>query len=150
VSIPELSFTQTPADVRHYDTYFYFYKASVSYADAFADLDECRLYSMTGKIGATPPTFVPLGGKPIPEKQQFVYSNYGVVGALIEGFFAEQAEEEFATTSNNRCMAYKGYSRYGTSRAIWKQLNADNDRERLARMARVASGPQPQTGKIDP
>lgn len=133
----------------------YFYKPGVSYEKAFSDLDACRMYSLQVSLAVVlPPKFVPLGSAAVrseskgPSPQFFMM--YGLAGALFAEVIIQSAEDDTAEAVNRRCMAYKGYSRYGTSAQSWKQIAAGTDADRLARMALIASGPQPSTGEIGP
>lgn len=47
-------------------------------------------------------------------------------------------------------MMYKGYKRFGTTRKIWEEIAAGTETETLARLALIASGPQPLTGAVGP
>jgi hypothetical protein len=70
--------------------------------------------------------------------------NYGLVGLAIAALIADSVQEELVNLAARKCMAYKGYHRYGITRAIYKQLDSGTDGEKLARKARIASGPAPQ------
>jgi hypothetical protein len=59
-------------------------------------------------------------------------------------------EEDLEKTTDRRCLAYKGYHRYGTTRAIYKQIVSGTDAEKLARKAVIASGPPPQAEALGP
>jgi len=165
IVLSDLNFAPTPKDVRDYDTYFYFYKSGVSYQTAFEDIDQCRIYSLTTQIAAIPPRFVPLGSNDLitaarPHNGSRLVTTVpggvvgagvgSVVGSLFLSVIVRQAQEEQAIKTNNRCMAYKGYSRYGTSHAIWNSINAGEDADNIARMALIASGPLPPAKAIDP
>jgi hypothetical protein len=150
ISIPSMSKAADPSDARDYDEHFYFHKSGVTYETAFADLDECRMYARMTNIVATPPKFVPLGSGDVQARTTPVLLNYGIVGYLVGAYFIAQAERDSDRATMNRCMAYKGYSRYGTSEAIWSQINAGSDGDKLARGALIASGPKPEAEAIDP
>jgi hypothetical protein len=49
-----------------------------------------------------------------------------------------------------RCMTFKRYNRYGTTKAIWQQIEAGTVADKLARRALIASGPQPASEVIAP
>jgi len=137
------------------DDYSYFFKSDVSYETAFADLDECRMYSLEAHFGK-PPRFVPLGAAAVKGEsllsneaaQERVLLMWGLVGGLIANAFIQSAEDDAVDTANRRCMMYKGYSRYGITRATWKQITAGTDAEKLARLALIASGPRPLAGAL--
>jgi hypothetical protein len=129
--------------------YAYFYKQGVSYEKAFSDLDECRIYSLETHFGGHAPRFVPLGSQPATaEYKQPNTFQYGVVGGLIVAMFVENSNEVAASNANRRCMQYKGYGVYRITRAVWKLIAKGSDAERLARLALIASGPQPPAGGL--
>ena len=147
VTAPDLAFKPTYRDTEEYDYFFYFHKPGVSYEQAFADLDMCRLYGLQAQLVRVPPGFVPIGtadvARPEVHRQLPVYTIGGVIGFLIVDMIVAAAEEDARAATNRRCMFYKGYVRYGTSKAIFKQIDAGSDADRLARQARIASGPLP-------
>jgi hypothetical protein len=113
----------------------------------------CRMFAQSAQIVATPPFFVPLGGALAKEQRDYeanAMAQYGLVGMVIVGVIIANAEEDNERAVTRRCMMYKGYARYGTSREIWKEINRGNDAERIARQAIIASGPQPIAGAIAP
>jgi hypothetical protein len=146
VTVPKLETTPS-------GDYFFFHKTGVTYERAFSDLDDCRIYSLQARLGILPPRFVPLGStamksEGVPSGPFFLM--FGVVGALIAMPLVENAEGDNADTTNRRCMMYKGYSRYGTTREAWKQITAGTAADKLARMALMASAAEPQSGAIGP
>jgi hypothetical protein len=153
VAVPDLTFTPKSSDVRSYDDYFYFYKPGVTYEAAFADIDTCRMYGESARLVATPPKFVPLGADAVRRPNAMangVGLQYGVIGLLIAGLIIEAAEEDATSATSRRCLHYKGYVRYGTRWDIAKKISAGTDVERVARMARIASGAVPQTEALEP
>jgi hypothetical protein len=146
LAMPELAFVPSKSDLRNFDEYFYFHKPGVSYERAFADLDQCWGYGLATKLLGDTPSVVPLGGDAIkaPMFKQGVNPGF-VVGAILAG-----AESDKGLISYRRCMTYKGYARYGLSRAIFGQIRKGSDADKLGRLALIASGPQPQAGAIEP
>jgi hypothetical protein len=170
-NIPSLDFKPTKHDIDHYWEFYYFHKAGVSYDRALADLDECHSYSRMLVATSPVPKFIPLGTQNSPYtsdelfRRQFDFQyrfsqQYGLFGGLTAALIAE-----IATSSVNhgversnlrRCMYFKGYSRYGLNKSLWKQLNeaTGKDEERgkqiIARFATIASGPAPQMEAIAP
>jgi hypothetical protein len=154
------SVTVAKLDVSSSDDYFYFWKPTVSYETAFSDLDDCRIYSLSANfLAGPPPRFVPFGSQPTGSERgqsanigaSGMYGPMGsAIAALIFAPVVESVEDDNAQAANRRCMAYKGYSRYGTSSASWKQLRMGTDADKLARMALIASGPPPTAGAIGP
>jgi hypothetical protein len=147
VTVPGMAFKPILSDIRRFDEYFYFHKPGISYERAFADLDQCRIYGLFQQLSVIPPDFLPLGGELISDpKPGFTY----VQGGILDYYFTQQANEDNERATVRRCMAFKGYARYGTSRAIGKQLESGTETEKLARRALIASGPDPQDRVIDP
>src|ERR1700712_7362 len=128
VSLPDLTGAPGPSGSEDDDSYFYFHKANVTYSVAFADLDECRLYGLSSELSPVPPKFVPLGAgaeRVGAKRNPYVefFPQYGIVGSLIVGLLISSAEDDAALATERRCMAYKGYGRYGLPRALWKKLD---------------------------
>ena len=152
VTVPDMAFKPGRSDLRGFDDYFYFHKSGVSYERAFTDMDQCRIQSEMAQLAPPIPRFIPLGGEPAKEPGFHVpvYSQYGVAGAIIGEIFIEAATEDLTAATGRKCMAYKGYHRYGTTRAIYKQIDSGTDGEKLARKAVIASGPPPQAEALEP
>jgi len=153
VAVPDMAFTPGKADIRRFDDYFYFHKDGVSYDRAFADLDQCRMYGQMVQLIPQIPAYVPLGGdavKPPGPSGSNAFMMSGFVGVFLAEIIIANAMESRAIATERKCLAYKGYLRYGTSRNIFKQIDGGTDTEKLARKALIASGPAPQTEAIEP
>jgi hypothetical protein len=153
VTVPDLAFKPGRRDPVGYDDYFYFHKSGVSYERAFADMDQCRIQGEMAQIVAPIPRFIPLGGEPVnrPERDRWApFAMYGVIGMIMADIIIESVQEDLAMTTGRKCLAYKGYHRYGTTRTIYKQIDSGADAEKLARKARIASGPPPQAEALVP
>ncbi|MES1973201.1 MAG: hypothetical protein V4472_12135 [Pseudomonadota bacterium] len=153
VTMPDLAFVETPADVQTYDKYFFFHRDDTSFDEAYADIKECdalasgiRYYGgqnnlYTGQYG--------LGG-----------AIGGAIGNLLADAIFGSAERRKIRRANLRnCMSYKEYQRYGVSGQQWKAFNFEegNGRKKeaereadLLQQARVASGPKPQYKVLEP
>ncbi len=156
ITVPDLNFAPSPHDIKNFDSHYYFYKTGVSYEAAFADLDECRMYSLASDfVVFKPPKFIPLGddiagdGSRKDVTSTSLWRRAFSQGILIAAI-AEQAHEDDVLETTNRCMAYRGYARYGVSRDIADEIDAGSDAEKLARQALIASGPKPAMKAIDP
>ena len=155
IGTPDMAFTPTSGDIDDYDDYFYFYKAGVSYETAFTDLDQCRIYALSTRIVPIAPNFVPLESD-TPKNDEMdkvaagAWRQYGLVGLVIAGWIVADAEDEAARGTMRRCMMYKGYARYGTTKAIWRQIETGSDADKIARRAILASGLQPSGQAIAP
>lgn len=147
-----VGFKPTPKDVRRFDDYYYFHKSGVSYEHAFADLEQCRVYAAMAQLIPRMPTVIPVGDVPVrTDGVRFgTPSPFGYVGGAFANSLIAAGEEENSTATNRRCMTYKGYRRFGTSRALFKQIDGGGDAEKEARKALLASGVEPTIGRIDP
>jgi len=154
VKIPDLNFTPRSSDSDDYDEYYYFYKQGTSYAQAFADLDQCRLVSLETQLVSVPPKFVPLGSDMVADRSRMdlspAWMMYGIAGGITVELIVRPAEDDNTRENDKRCMAYKGYSRYGTTSDIWHKINVGSVGDDLARQALIASGPKPEAKAIDP
>lgn len=152
VTVPDLAYIPVPRDERNYDEYFLFHKPGVTSAAALADIQECRAFSQGLQPMAKLTHFVPLGGEAYDADNRIAYQNaqlmYGLTGVLILGFVMDGLASDNEHGNTRRCMGFKGYKRYGTSRAIWKQISKDGDGVMIARLALVASATQPPPGKV--
>ena len=153
ITVPDMTFTPGKADLRRFDEYFYFHKSGVSYERAFADLDQCRMYSQMAQLVPLMPRYIPLGGDPVktPGPSSWnAFPMFGLVGVLMADIIVADVTEDLAIATGRKCMAYKGYQRYGTSRKIFKQIDSGTDTEKLTRKALIASGPEPQLEATEP
>ncbi|MGH3428466.1 MAG: hypothetical protein ACRDQZ_13015, partial [Mycobacteriales bacterium] len=153
VTIPDVTVPLSDRDARNFEDDYFFQKPGVSYETAFADIDTCRMYGLSARAISAPPTVVPLSGAVVQRSESAsprLFSQYGVVGGLIAGALIAEAEEDAAQGAVRRCLFYKGYRRYGTSRAVFDAINSGTDVDKAARMARIASGPTPATRDIGP
>ena len=153
--VPSLDFKPTSRDIRHYDDYFYFHKPGIDYATALGDIAECDAYSREIAPMASIPAFVPWGGRPAPDPTietalVNAWFNWGLVGLGIVAVVEEDLRSGVEHANMRRCMGFKGYRRYGTSSAIWSQLESGTRFDREARLATIASGPAPQSEAIAP
>jgi hypothetical protein len=154
ITAPALPLTFGPKDRIDADSYFYFHKQGVSYEAAFADLDQCRLYAQSATLFAQPPKFVPLGTTtirrdPVTPNTDFYYNQYGLVGGVTASIIfmavTAQVNEDNHNATVRRCMAYKGYKRYGLSSAASGKIDTGTEAEKQARRALIAAGPAPQS-----
>jgi hypothetical protein len=151
ITVPDMaSFKPTPLDIRRFEDYFYFHKDGVSYERAFADLDQCRGYGMVAHGLVLTPTVVPLGGPLVKDAPKLGSPMGGFISYVLVNMIVASYLEDLGQGTIRRCMMWKGYSRYGTSRALWKEIEKGNDAAKLARQALLASGLKPATTALDP
>jgi len=147
VTMPDLRFVETPADIQTYDKYFFFHREDTGFDEAYADIKECDALSSGIRY---------YGGQ-----DNLFAAQYSVAGALGAAIGSALADAVFGSAERRRirranlraCMSYKGYQRYGLSEQLWKAFNFEegNGRKKegereadLLQQARAASGPKPQ------
>jgi hypothetical protein len=128
--------------------FFVFHKAGVSVDQARADLGFCSRYIARGRQRflpdfvawkqADPATPVPMA------------LNYGLVGVAIMAIIAGPIDRSIRQARMMRCMLPRGYARYRTSEALWKQINSDDLAASVDMQATIASGPVPPTPRTLP
>jgi hypothetical protein len=154
VVVPDLTLAAGFNDADAFDSYFYFHKPGVRYADALADLTECTGYSASLAPMAPVPPFAPIGIDIAPPGHLQIYLNafvmYGLVGVAILSIVQDNMASGNARGNLRLCMSYKGYQRYGLTRALWKVVNAGPDGVVTARLALIASGPAPTAEALEP
>lgn len=141
IEVPSLDFTATPAIEGDYDKYFYYHRDDTDFATALADIRECDAYARGISLR--------LDGA----------MSGALAGALTDAIFGAAQRRDISRRNRRVCMAFKEYRRYGLPKSIWEQLNPEagsDGNEEAARLrrfriqARVASGPRPRVGAMDP
>jgi hypothetical protein len=128
--------------------FFVFHKDGVSLEQARADLGFCSRYIARGQQRflpdfvawkqADPATPVPMN------------LNYGLVGVAIMAIIAGPIDHSVRQTRMMRCMLPRGYARYRTSEALWKQINSNDLAASVEVQARIAAGATPPTPRTLP
>jgi hypothetical protein len=148
IQMPDLAFSQTPGDEQDYDKYFYFNRASTSFASALADLRDCDELSrgLKSSSGTSSAAFVQGGAVG------------GLVANLIGAAIFGSAEKRRVRRVNmRRCMNFKGYARYGLRKTNWESFNFEEGLNGLSepkrqgflfQLAKVASGPAPSAKEL--
>jgi hypothetical protein len=136
------------ADLGDERKFFFFHKQGVSFADAYADLSFCSRYIARGPQRSLP-AFVPWQ-RDDPAKPIEYNLNYGLVGVAIMAIIDGPIDRSIRQARLMRCMLPRGYSRYRTSEALWKQVNGKDLAASVAVEARIASGPVPPTPRTLP
>lgn len=145
-AIPDLN---VPAnDLGDERKFFVFHQAGVSLEQARADLGFCSRYIARGQQRFLP-DFVAWQhvdpAKPIPNNL-----NYGLVGVAIMAIIDGPIDRSIRQARMMRCMLPRGYARYRTSEALWKQINSDDLATSIELQARIASGRVPPTPRTLP
>lgn len=152
VAMPDLTFTEDQEDRDNYEKYYYFNRPDTDFGTALADVRECDAHAR----GLYRGNFYPGSSQTNAAAMQYG-ALAGAAGGLIAGVMMDAimgpAELRRKRRINiRRCMAFKGYRRFGLDKTLWEEFNfeegtgsvAEADRQRmLAQQARVAAGPQP-------
>ena len=129
--------------------YFLLHKPGVSFEQAQADLSFCWRFLAHG-VQRSVPGFVPWQKNSAARPVDYSLTQYGLVGAAIGAIIAGPLERSARQSRMVRCMVPRGYDRYRTSEAIWKQLNTGNAVQSIRLQAQVASGSVPPTPRVLP
>lgn len=145
VTLPDMTPTRDPGVIREGWKHFYFHRAGVSYAEAYADFAECyRFLPGPGIMGASLPTNRPWV-EPIapPAERPVTPNNFGIAGAIALAIVSGPLERRDHQSRLRRCMEPRGYARYPLREEIWRQLIDDYSERSIALQAKAASGPAP-------
>jgi hypothetical protein len=146
IAIPDLHIANS--DLGDERKFFVFHKVGVSFAEARADIGFCSRFILRGQQRFLP-DFVAWKqvdpANPIPNQL-----NYGLVGEVIMAIIAPAIDRSVRQTRMMRCMLPRGYARYRTSEALWKQINSSDLAASIEIQARIASGPVPPTPRTLP
>lgn len=144
VTLPDMTPTRDPHVVADGWRHFYFHKASVSYAQAYADFADCYRFLPAGDLTGMLPMFRPwtMPIEPGPERRPGL-NPYGPIGAVIAGMVAGPIERRQRQSRMRRCMEPRGYVRYPLREDVWRQLIDDYSLQSIAMQAKAASGPAP-------
>lgn len=121
--------------------YFYFHKAGVSFAEAYADIAGCYRYLFAGEVMRVP-GFAPWV-EPGPRRTIARTPQYGFVGAIIGGMIAGPLLRSDRNSKLRRCLDPRGYQRFAIPKEIWKAVMDGDLRDSILRQAKLASGPTP-------
>lgn len=156
VPMPETRFKTSEARIEDFDKYYFFHRDGTSFDEAFADLSECD--DLSNGLAAYRG-----GGEPYPGYYASQYGIGGALGAALGEMFADMihgsaARREMRRVNMRNCMGYKGYQRFGITKALWDVFNFEEGNGRkdediraakLLQQAKVASGPRPQTKVLE-
>ncbi|WP_353229127.1 hypothetical protein [Novosphingobium sp.] len=127
--------------------YFILHKPGVTAEAAEQDLAFCWRYLPRGVARSTP-DFVPwrMGQDTRTAEQRT--GNYGLVGDVIGAMIAGPIERSLRQSRVFRCMVPRGYHRYRTSEAVWRQINEGDPARAIRIQARLAAGAVPPTPEV--
>ena len=152
ITVPDTTATD-PKVLKEGYKFFYFHNPAVSFAEAAADIAECRsLLAISGP--AAVPGFVPWT-EPVSRKNNrgggFLEA-YGLLGLGVQAGLAAiivpKIERGLRNNKLRRCMEPRGYSRFAISEASWDTLNEGDGRSLIVMQANLASGPRPSQGEV--
>lgn len=150
--IPDLRATER--DASGFDDYYFFHKPGVRLERAKADLTQCYSYYANTNLFLPAPVHVPYGDEPSPANgdQYWIFRGHfgGLVGMVLIDIEGDSDKRHWGNINLRRCMMYKGYKRYGTSKSAGKQLAAGSMEDVINRYAAIASGPAPAGEAIEP
>lgn len=144
LNMPDMTPTRDSGVIRDGQKYFYFHKAGVSYADAYADFADCyRFVPNPGPAGTFLPVFRPWVEAARPESAPSIPNQYGLVGNIVLGLISGQFERRSAQARLRLCLEPRGYLRYPLREDAWRQLTDNFSQRSIALQALAASGPAP-------
>ena len=129
--------------------YWVLHKPGVTIAQAEQDLAFCWRYVPHG-VQRSMPDFVPWQKGDATRPVTYDGGQYGMVGAIIGAMIAGPLERSIRQTRMFRCMVPRGYARYRTSEALWKDIYQAEPRVAISTLARIAAGPVPPTARVLP
>ena len=148
VTLPDMTPTTDRRDIDIGWAYFYFHKAGVSYADAYADFAECYRFLPVLGTRAELPAFAPWNEPIIPRSLQLGPSHMGLGGDIILAIVSGPLERRAFQGRMRRCMEPRGYVRYPLRREVWEQLIDDYSPASIAMQALAATGPTPNLPQV--
>lgn len=129
--------------------WFYFYRADTTYAQAYADLEDCyRFLPVPYASGVSMPGFAPWRARSDNKTFKPVTGNYGLVGDIIGSMVAGPIERRARQSRMRRCMETKDYQRYPMPEETWKTAVNLYSPATLAVQAKLASGPTPDAAPL--
>lgn len=152
ITVPDTS-ANDPEVLKEGYKFFYFNNPAVSFAEAVADIAECRSFLASGAAPSVP-GFIPWT-EPVQRKQVRgggFMSMYGLVGVGVSAGLAAIIMPKIERGKRNnklrRCMEPRGYKRFALPEASWKVLNEGDEKQLVLMQAKLASAPQPAKGEV--
>lgn len=144
VQLPDLG-TITPEVIKEGGKFFAFVNPSLTYAQAYADVAECRSFLPTG-IMRPLPSFVPW--EEPSARPPVVYSPVGIAAGIIASIIIPKLERGQRNNKLRRCMGPRGYQRFAIPEAAWKALNEGDEPQLIAKQAKLATTPGLQLHEV--
>lgn len=143
VTLPDMTPTRDRDVIEDGWKHFYFHKAGVSYAEAYADFAECYRFLPVPGMTNLLPAFVPWGEPLVLRPRPPAPNQYGLIGAAIGAMVAGPIERRAHQARLRRCLEPRGYVRYPLDEDRWERLIDNYSEASIARQALAASGPTP-------
>lgn len=135
VQLPDFG-TITPEVIKEGGKFFAFVSPSLTYAQAYEDIAECRSFLPTG-IMRPLPSFVPWEEPSV--RPPVVYQPVGLAAGILVSIIMPKLERGQRNNKMRRCMGPRGYQRAAIPEAAWKMLNEGDELQLIAKQAKLAS-----------
>jgi hypothetical protein len=153
VKAPDVSPSQDPKVRSEGYKFYYFNNPTVSFADAYQDLVECRGHLVVAGP-AQVPGFIPWDeahrrktrqGAPLVGGPDMLSAMVGVVVvSAMAAIILPKMERGARSNKMRRCMGTRGYERYAITEDAWNALNKGDEQQLLLMQAKLAAAPKPQ------
>jgi len=135
VQLPELG-PITPEVINEGGKFFAFVNPSLTYAQAFADVAECRSFLPTGVFRSLP-SFVPW--EEPSNRPPIFYRPVGLAAGILVSIIMPKLERGQRNNKLRRCMGPRGYRRVAIPEAAWQVLNDGDETQLIAKQAKLAT-----------
>jgi hypothetical protein len=145
VEVPAITEGRDPKVIEDGWKWFYFHRANTSYAQAYADIEDCyRFLPVPNAGGVSFPGFAPWRARADSKTvRPPPIGPYGLVGDIIGSIVAGPIERRARQSRMRRCMEPKGYQRYPMSEDNWKRAVNHYSPLTLPVQAKLAAGAAP-------
>ena len=137
VQLPDLSSTD-PEVIDNGGKFFAFVNPSLTYAQAYVDIAECRSFLPTGVFRQLP-SFVPWEEPSV--RPPVVYQPVGLAAGILVSIIMPKMERGQRNNKLRRCMGPRGYQRVAIPEAAWQMLNEGDELQLIAKQAKLATTP---------
>ena len=141
IKVPDVAPSNDPKVIGDGYKFYYFHNPSVTFAEAYVDLRECRLHLVRAGF-AKLPGFIPFVAT---NRNKTIHTtpNFGLVGAGLSAIISPKLIRGVQSNTMRRCMEPRGYARYPVPEPVWQTLNEGDEQQILLMQAKLASGPTP-------
>jgi hypothetical protein len=145
IAVPDIASADPSVQAEGYK-FFIFHNPAVSFAEAHADIAECRAFLPSGEFRPLP-SFVPWGETAV-RASTAGPGPYGLVGDAIGAVLVPKIVRGQRNNKLRRCMEPRGYLRYAVPEAAWDRLNEGDEAALVLMQAKLASGPRPAAPEV--